>query len=568
MRIKEKKMNLELIQKHLGLVPNSTEQLFLKHFWKSYQNQSCFDAEVSQSEIQSSEGSKLILIAQGKYDPRKMVAANVFHALNGRKIAAIPTENGSLILGHSIEAPTMQNDSAHYLYFLSGSKIRRAIHDFNQQEWFRGAIPVHKGGLGYCLHQLLKKHHCGIEMTFKHRNDINTLSKIGMHGLLILINRRGVDNSQLLLKKSKVDFINMGRLTSDLKIEIFIRRKSVLHIPIYVLDSLVRQKHAFEEIKMQTSVPNMLPPKLKSKKYYNSELVKLVKDYDSTKQPNPSSKSMQIQDNVYSFVKKRVRFGMALNDNQYINYNDYQMKSIAAIANSTRQLVCTGIRPEVCSGFITMTEANLNEKGSFLKGIHDAGQLLNISIAHLSFELNQDLPNGEFCTAGTCLNDELFPGIFREPGLFISILGSHRGELGGSRYLSLLKQENHGHRPIVDLIMESRLQEAILAGIQGKLIQSARAVGRGGIAVSIAKSFGFHSELGARIHFSRKLKTEELFFGETQGLVLVSIKESDLMEFERVCMTIGIPATTIGRVTEDGIYTFNDAIKLQVNKFN
>ena len=115
-------------------------------------------------------------------------------------------------------------------------------------------------------------------------------------------------------------------------------------------------------------------------------------------------------------------------------------------------------------------------------------------------------------------------------------------------------------------MMESRLQETILIGVQGGLIQSARPVGAGGIAVSIAKSFGKNAHLGARIHFSRKLKIDELLFGETQGIVIVSIKETDLMEFERACMTIGIPATTIGRVTDDGIYSFNEAIKLPVSK--
>ena len=170
--------------------------------------------------------------------------------------------------------------------------------------------------------------------------------------------------------------------------------------------------------------------------------------------------------------------------------------------------------------------------------------------------------------AGIYTRNELIPNTFGTEDLFISILGSHRGELGGSRYLHLLNQENKGYRPVVDLLMESRLQEAVLTGINGELIQSARPIGRGGVALAIAQSFEKNSNLGARIHFSRKLKTEELLFGETQGLALVTIKENDLMEFERVCMTIGVPATTIGRVTGDGFYTFNKSIKLSVNNLN
>jgi phosphoribosylformylglycinamidine synthase len=244
------------------------------------------------------------------------------------------------------------------------------------------------------------------------------------------------------------------------------------------------------------------------------------------------------------------------------------MKSMAAIANTARQLACAGIRPEVCSGFVTIPDSNQSEKGSFLKGIKDAAQILNLDIKYLSIESGLGLPKGTFCTAGTAIKEGLFPNTFPESDLFISMLGSHRGELGGSHYLSLLNQENAGNRPVVDLMMESRLQDTILTGIQGELIQSARPIGRGGLAVSIAKSLANNKNMGTRVHFSRKLKTEELLFGETQGLVLVTINESDLMEFERVCMTIGIPATTIGRVTNDGIYSFNDSIKVKVEDLN
>ena len=113
--------------------------------------------------------------------------------------------------------------------------------------------------------------------------------------------------------------------------------------------------------------------------------------------------------------------------------------------------------------------------------------------------------------------------------------------------------------------MESRLQEAVLTGIRSKLIQFAKPVGRGGIATTIARSFPKSSNIGARINFSGKLNSAELLFGETQGAVLVTINEIDLMEFERVCMTIGIPTTTIGRVTNDGKYSFNKSINLTID---
>ena len=561
-------MNLDLIQKHLGRIPNDTEQLFFKKFWDSFLTQSFFESEASQAEIQSDKGPKLTLVAQGKSDPRKLVAENIIQAQNGQKFAVIPMGNGSFILGHSSKELLQVSGKAKNLYLLRGSNIKKTIQELYQQDWFQGAVPVHKGGFGFSIYQLLKNRNCGIEMSLKHSDDLNILSKTGTHGLLILISHRGIDTLQTMLKKTKAGFTEVGCLTRDLKLELFIQQKSAAHIPVSILDLLVHQGKDFDEIKMQTMVPEFPPPKLKEKMIYNNELVKLVEDFNSHKGLIPSSKKLDAHNGIFTLIKNKVRFGVVVNDNDYINYNDYRMKAISAIANSARQLVCAGILPEVCSGFVTIPASNQSEKGSFLKGIKDAGQILNLSVAHLSFEIGEGMPHGEFCMAGTCIRHEIFPNTFRESDLFISILGSHRGELGGSRYLTLLNQDKQGSRPVVDLMMESRLQETVLTGIQSGLIQSARAVGRGGVAVTIAKSFENNTQFGARIHFSRKLKTEELLFGETQGLVLVTIKESDLMEFERVCMTIGVPATTIGRVTDDGRYTFNDSINIPVNKFN
>ena len=55
-----------------------------------------------------------------------------------------------------------------------------------------------------------------------------------------------------------------------------------------------------------------------------------------------------------------------------------------------------------------------------------------------------------------------------------------------------------------------------------------------------------------------------LLFGETQGLILISFKENNFIKFERICMQNNIPATTIGRVTGDGKFTFNNLINVQV----
>jgi phosphoribosylformylglycinamidine (FGAM) synthase-like enzyme len=559
-------MNIQFLQKELGRIPNEIELLFFHYFWKSYKLQSMFDSEASQAEVQSNDSSKMILVAQGQSDPRNRISDNSIHALNAKKLATISRGKGSFTLGILPDRSSIQPKTGQHAYFISGGNLRGAIQALNTQDWFESAIPVNKGGLGYSLYQMFMNYECGLIMAIEKSENINILSRKGVNGLIIVMNKGEQEYFCDLMKEKKCNYMELGRLRKEFNIDLYHKNKVVGHIPISILTRLVNQNPNRSEIKIQTSIPSALESKLKEKNRFNDALIRLMKKNNKTETLQPIQKKIIKRANI-AFIKNYSRlYGLAVNDNDTKYYTDYKMKSIAAIANSTRHLACAGIRPEVCSGFVAVSNGNLEEKGSYLSGIQSAGKHLNINVQHVSFEQTDNPMDGEFCSGGTGIGNALFPDDFPCANLFISMIGSHRGELGGSQYLSLINQETTGTQPVVDLLMESRLQETILTGIQGRLIQSARAVGAGGIAVSIAKSFGKNTKLGARIHFSRKLKIDELLFGETQGLVIVTIKETDLMEFERVCMTIGIPATTIGRITDDGVYSFNEAIKLPVSK--
>jgi len=51
-------------------------------------------------------------------------------------------------------------------------------------------------------------------------------------------------------------------------------------------------------------------------------------------------------------------------------------------------------------------------------------------------------------------------------------------------------------------------------------------------------------------------------------LVVVTLSDNDLIEFERICMTTGVPSTTIGRITDDGNFIFNDLINIPVKQLS
>ena len=108
-------------------------------------------------------------------------------------------------------------------------------------------------------------------MPFSIKENLSILSRKGTHGLLILIENRGFDLLQVLLKKYSAKAINLGSLTPSVNIEIKSGEKSFAHIPFSTLDMLVNDKQNQEEIKLQKIIPDFPQPKLKGKKNYNNE---------------------------------------------------------------------------------------------------------------------------------------------------------------------------------------------------------------------------------------------------------------------------------------------------------
>lgn len=535
------------IQKVLGRIPNKNESQFLTAFQESVSLQNIYQRETEQYVTQSSFQSPLMLIAQGNEDVRGQVAIHTLNAKNGTKIDAIRATDGSVLMGRVSRENDERGPEHGQLYFIKGAKQEPVINALGKMNLNMKMMAIHKSGLGHGLFTLLDSNKCGILLN---KSVMPYLSGKRGHGILIHVDKRSISDLEANATLHQKLF-PVGAMIRESAVNIVDRENSIGHLPLQLLRMMANQDRSTDEIKMQLKTPQYEIPAIKEKKSYHNELKALLADI-------PKGSAVSI------IAKRSESYGYATHTNDYIQYEDYEMGAIAAITNGARHLICSGVRPEVATGFLSLPEGNVPEKGSFLKGVHMAGKALNITTDHVAFGDATDQPTGQFYVAGQRIIQSDFPNAFQSSDQFISILGSHRGELGGSRYLSLQKMDNKGARPTVDLTMESRLQDAILTGIHGGLIQSARPIGRGGIATTIARSFS-QSSLGAQIHFSRKLTAPELLFGETQGLVLVTINEMDLMEFERVCMTIGVPTTTIGRVTDDGLYTFNEFIKLSVD---
>ena len=152
---------------------------------------------------------------------------------------------------------------------------------------------------------------------------------------------------------------------------------------------------------------------------------------------------------------------------------------------------------------------------------------------------------------------------FRQAGDFIVVLGSLNGELGGSEYLERIHGLVKGSPPPLSLDTELHVQGVCLKGIHQGIIRSAHDVSDGGLAVCLAESLlDSPPELGTEIHLSRRLRNDELLFGESQSVIVVTVTEDNLLPLQRIAMQEQVPSITIGRVIDQARLEINDLINL------
>ncbi len=424
---------------------------------------------------------------------------------------------------------------------------------------------VHPGSLGKVLLDL-SKNSFGLDLTLSKTDDIRILSDSKVHGVLCVGDKDMVSSLKNICEEQQLIIRSLGKLKLPHTISLLIQNnvKASLSLssffpsepPSQTLIPVIKKQENQTEVKT-----------LKELKNYSKHVLtiwKIIKKQKSNylKPEKYSAGTMAI------FKNKKKDIAIAVPDNSHFLKNHIKTGSRILIANASRQLVNKGFKPVGFTMIMHGRDLRNNddqwEMQEMYSGAVETSQFLNIKFINPLITTDNDHPDLEICVFGEKLiNTISIDESFQNENNFITMLGSHRGELNGSLYQKEIQKVSSDLVPSVDLGMEARLQEVVLQGIQTRLIKSVSNVSTGGLAAAITKALSqSKDDFGARIHLSRKLRQDEMLFGETQGLVIVSIGESDLMEFERICMSIGIPSTTIGRVTGDGRFTFNDVVNI------
>ncbi len=273
---------------------------------------------------------------------------------------------------------------------------------------------------------------------------------------------------------------------------------------------------------------------------------------------------------------------MTTNCNSKYCYLDPFTGSMIAVAESARNLACSGALPLAITDCLNFGNPENPEimwqfKES-IAGISKAASFLNTPIVSGNVSLyNQTESVAIYPTPTIGMigliedSSKIVNQWFKNENDLIILIGNTLEEFGGSEFLKLLDNNNDYKPPALNLEAENNVIKIILELIQNGIIISAHDISEGGLITAIAEScFTPDGPVGVKIENPQKSTiTEDAFlFSESQSRVIISLDKNKLKECESALNKQNIEYHLLGTVGDDRLVV-NDTVDIPVlNAFN
>ncbi len=263
---------------------------------------------------------------------------------------------------------------------------------------------------------------------------------------------------------------------------------------------------------------------------------------------------------------------MALDGNGRWCYLDPKLGAMHAVAESARNVACTGATPIAatnCLNFGNPEKPHIMWQFSqVIDGMTKACEELETPITggNVSF-YNETLGEGIYPTPVMGIvgiiedvHKAVGPHFLQAGRALVVLRGSEPGdasdaeaEFGSSEYAKEILGQVWGFPPSLELDKESDLQKAIVEMIGEGLVESAKDCSEGGLAVTLAEC-GFARGIGAQVDLSsEELLPEFVLFGEDASRILVSCDPQSVERIKDIAGKHGISADSIGATVQDNL---------------
>ncbi len=268
---------------------------------------------------------------------------------------------------------------------------------------------------------------------------------------------------------------------------------------------------------------------------------------------------------------------MTTNCNSKYCYLDPFVGSVIAVAESARNLACSGAIPLAITDCLNFGNPETPEimwqfKES-IDGISKASSFLNTPVVSGNVSLYNETESVAIHPTPTIgmiglIEDssKIINQWFKNENDLIMLIGATGEEFGGSEYLKLLDNDNDYRPPELNLETESTVIKILLQLIENGIINSAHDISEGGLITAVAEScFTPDGPVGVKIEDPLKRQaTEDAFlFSESQSRAVVSLDKNKLNEFESVLNKHDMEYHLLGTVGGDRLLV-DDIIDIPV----
>jgi phosphoribosylformylglycinamidine synthase len=261
-------------------------------------------------------------------------------------------------------------------------------------------------------------------------------------------------------------------------------------------------------------------------------------------------------------------FGIAVKtdcNSRYVRLDPYEGGK-AAVAESARNVACTGARPLGITDCLNFGNPERPEVfyqfREACRGIADACRALDTPVTGGNVSFYNESPTGAVDPTPVIgmigllpRVDRAVPSHARATGDVVFVLGETRAELGGSAFWEACLGFVGGQPPRVDLETERRLIELLVTGAERGLFRSAHDCSHGGLAVALAEvamggpyeEGGFGLDVDLTAHRS-PLTAHELLFSESHGRAVITCAPERAAAVQALAGELGVPAVRVGSV--------------------
>ena len=382
---------------------------------------------------------------------------------------------------------------------------------------------------------------------------------------MLICAKKGYEDRVIeIFKRWELDAEVIGEVTDTGRMELFWHGEKVADIPIApvseespeLIRPILKPKYIDEikNIKCEKEISNqeafeiiMKTPEMVDKAY-------IYNQYDSMVQTNTVEHPGSLDSSVIR-VKENNRFlGMSTNCNGRFCYIDPKLGGAEAVMKSGRDVAVKGLKPLAITDCLNFGNPEKPETMWQFKeatdGIKEACAKLNTPVVSGNVSLYNETsgeniyPTPEIATVG--VGDSVRGGKWLKNGNILYIIGETKSEFGGSAYMKFIENKIGGIHPEVEFEKELKLWDLL----QTDTIESAKAIGTGGIAMALYKT-ACVSDKGCDVEV--KLNDSKDIFSETLSRAIVEISPEKEELFVTKAKEIGIYIEKIGKIGGDKI---------------